>query len=154
MPRILRVLGLVMALQGVSATLLGPDHARAVMEWETAQGTALLRVGAAVALAAGLFLVYSLIWRPASVHLTSVRDCPLGVATGANRVLHYAFWFGFEERTGCPCRQWAASSAGRAPRSQRGGREFDPPAVHQNSLTNQPLRRAPHQVRPIVATNL
>jgi hypothetical protein len=59
-PRILRVLGLVMALQGVSATLLGPDHARAVMEWETSQGTALLRVGAAVALAAGLFLVYSL----------------------------------------------------------------------------------------------
>ena len=25
---------------------------------------------------------------------------------------------------------WAASSAGRAPRSQRGGREFEPPAVH------------------------
>ena len=47
-------------LQGASATLLGPDHARAVMEWETSQGTALLRVGAAVALAAGLFLVYSL----------------------------------------------------------------------------------------------
>ena len=28
-------------------------------------------------------------------------------------------------------RPWAASSAGRAPRSQRGGREFEPPAVHQ-----------------------
>jgi hypothetical protein len=28
---------------------------------------------------------------------------------------------------------WAASSVGRAPRSQRGGREFEPPAVHQNS---------------------
>ena len=27
---------------------------------------------------------------------------------------------------------WAASSAGRAPRSQRGGREFEPPAVHHN----------------------
>src|SRR5205809_6737743 len=25
---------------------------------------------------------------------------------------------------------WAASSVGRAPRSQRGGREFEPPAVH------------------------
>ena len=35
--------------------------------------------------------------------------------------------------------KWAASSAGRAPRSQRGGREFDPPAVHQTSL---PSRRA------------
>lgn len=28
--------------------------------------------------------------------------------------------------------KWAASSAGRAPRSQRGGREFEPPAVHQH----------------------
>src|SRR5580765_8449171 len=28
---------------------------------------------------------------------------------------------------------WAASSAGRAPRSQRGGREFEPPAVHHFS---------------------
>ena len=27
--------------------------------------------------------------------------------------------------------KWAASSVGRAPRSQRGGREFEPPAVHQ-----------------------
>ncbi len=31
--------------------------------------------------------------------------------------------------------EWAASSAGRAPRSQCGGREFDPRAVHQPSLT-------------------
>ena len=29
---------------------------------------------------------------------------------------------------------WAASSAGRAPRSQRGGREFEPPAVHHYFL--------------------
>jgi hypothetical protein len=38
---------------------MGPDHARAVMEWETMQGTALLRVGAAMALAAGLFLAFA-----------------------------------------------------------------------------------------------
>ncbi len=31
--------------------------------------------------------------------------------------------------------QWAASSVGRAPRSQRGGREFEPPAVHQLFLS-------------------
>ena len=28
-------------------------------------------------------------------------------------------------------REWASSSAGRAPRSQRGGRRFDPGLVHQ-----------------------
>src|SRR5205823_6177521 len=33
--------------------------------------------------------------------------------------------------------EWAASSVGRAPRSQRGGREFEPPAVHQSSLAFQ-----------------
>src|SRR5262249_16215319 len=32
---------------------------------------------------------------------------------------------------------WAASSAGRAPRSQRGGREFEPPAVHHFPSTIQ-----------------
>ena len=30
-----------------------------------------------------------------------------------------------------PFGPWAASSVGRAPRSQRGGREFEPRAVHQ-----------------------
>ena len=56
-PRILRALGAVMCLQGVAATLLlGPDRARAVMEWETTQGTTLLRLGATVALASGIFM--------------------------------------------------------------------------------------------------
>jgi hypothetical protein len=59
-PRIIRTMGGVMCLQAVSATLLGPDRARAVMEWETMQGTAVLRIGAAVALAAGVFLVFAL----------------------------------------------------------------------------------------------
>src|SRR5262249_15915808 len=33
--------------------------------------------------------------------------------------------------TSCFCLPWASSSAGRAPRSQRGGRRFDPGLVHQ-----------------------
>jgi len=62
-PKTLRVLGVVMCLQGLAATLMGPDHARAVMEWETMQGTALLRVGAAVALVAGGFMVFAVTGR-------------------------------------------------------------------------------------------
>jgi hypothetical protein len=58
-PKTLRALGAVMCMQGLAATLLGPDRARAVLEWETMRGTALLRVGAAVALAAGCFLAYA-----------------------------------------------------------------------------------------------
>ena len=58
-PKTLRALGAVMCMQGLAATLLGPDRARAVLEWETMQGTALLRVGAAVALATGGFVAFA-----------------------------------------------------------------------------------------------
>jgi hypothetical protein len=58
-PRIIRLLGALMCLQALTAMVLGPDHARAVMEWETRQGAALLRVGAAVSLAAGVFMAFA-----------------------------------------------------------------------------------------------
>ena len=58
-PKTLRALGAVMCMQALSATLLGPDHARAILEWEATQGIALLRVGAAVALAAGGFMAFA-----------------------------------------------------------------------------------------------
>lgn len=65
-PKTLRALGAVMCMQALSLTLLGPERARAVLEWETMQGTVLLRVGAAVALAAGSFMVFALTGRRAS----------------------------------------------------------------------------------------
>ena len=58
-PKTLRALGAVMCLQGLAATLFGPDRARAILEWEAMQGHALLRVGAAVALAIGGFLAFA-----------------------------------------------------------------------------------------------
>lgn len=61
-PRTLRVLGAVMCLQGLASALspqfVGVDRARAVADYEATWGTALLRVGAAVALAAGGFIVF------------------------------------------------------------------------------------------------
>jgi hypothetical protein len=62
-PKTLRALGAVMCVQAVTATLLGPDRARAVLEWETMQGAALLRVGAAIALAAGAFMAFAITGR-------------------------------------------------------------------------------------------
>src|SRR5262249_17431303 len=59
-PKTIRALGALMCLQGLTATVLGPGHARAVMEWETMQGTAVLRVGAAVALVAGGFMAFAM----------------------------------------------------------------------------------------------
>ena len=58
-PKILRALGAVVCMQGLAATLFGPDRARAILEWETLQGTALLRVGAAVALASWGFVAFA-----------------------------------------------------------------------------------------------
>ena len=68
-PKIMRTLGGVMCLQAATATVLGPEHARAVLEWEATQGPAVLRVGAAVALAAGVFMVFALTRsRPEDAH--------------------------------------------------------------------------------------
>lgn len=64
-PKTLRALGAVMCVQALAATLLGPDRARAVLEWETMQRTALLRVGAAVALATGAFVAFAVARRAA-----------------------------------------------------------------------------------------
>ena len=67
-PRTLWALGAVVCLQGLSATLLGLDHARAIMEWEGMQGSALLRAGAAVALASGGFIVFAVTRGPSEEH--------------------------------------------------------------------------------------
>jgi hypothetical protein len=59
-PRTLRILGAVMCVQALTATLLGPDRARAVLEWEAVQSPAILRLGAAMALAAGAFVAFAI----------------------------------------------------------------------------------------------
>jgi hypothetical protein len=63
-PRALRALGAVMCLQALAATLFGLERARAIMEWEAMQGTALLRAGAVVALASGGFVAFAVTKRP------------------------------------------------------------------------------------------
>ncbi len=61
-PKALRALGTVVCLQGLAATLVfGLEHARTIMEWETMQGTILLRSGALVALASGVFIAIAVL---------------------------------------------------------------------------------------------
>jgi hypothetical protein len=62
-PWILRALGAVVCLQGLAATLFGPERARAILEWE-ALHTALLRAGALVALVTGGFVAFAVTKRP------------------------------------------------------------------------------------------
>jgi hypothetical protein len=66
-PKTLRALGAVVCMQGLAATLFGPERARAILEWEAMQGAGVLRVGAAVALMTGSFLAFAVTGRrPAS----------------------------------------------------------------------------------------
>ena len=67
-PRTLRALGAVMCLQAITAYLFGLERARAIMEWEAMQGTALLRAGAVVALASGVFVAFAFTKRPSEEH--------------------------------------------------------------------------------------
>ena len=62
-PKTLRVLGAMMCLQALSAMLLGPERAGAILEWEAMQRTPLLRAGAAGALAAGVFVAFAVTGR-------------------------------------------------------------------------------------------
>ena len=57
-PRTLRALGALVCMQGLAAALLGPERARAVLEWESIH-TALLSAGAAVAVATGGFVAFA-----------------------------------------------------------------------------------------------
>ena len=46
-------------MQGLAAALFGPDRARTILEWESTQGAALLRAGAAVAIIGWSFVAFA-----------------------------------------------------------------------------------------------
>ena len=58
-PRTLRVLGALVLVAGLATPVFGVDRTRAILDWEATQGTALLRAGAVVALAAGGFIAFA-----------------------------------------------------------------------------------------------
>jgi hypothetical protein len=58
-PRTLRAFGIVAIVAGLATPLFGVERTRAVFEWEARQGTALIRVGAALALAIGGFIAFA-----------------------------------------------------------------------------------------------
>jgi hypothetical protein len=71
-PRTLRALGVVVCVQGIAVMFLGLDRARAILEWE-ARYTALLRVGAVVALASGGFIAFA-VTKPSSDYPSRTRN--------------------------------------------------------------------------------
>jgi hypothetical protein len=71
-PKTLRALGAAVCLQGLAATLFGPDRARAILEWEATQ-TALLRAGAVVALVTSGFVTFAVATPPSDVQKKAAR---------------------------------------------------------------------------------
>jgi hypothetical protein len=58
-PRTLRVVGAVVLVAGLATPLFGVERTRAILDWESTQGTALIRVVAGLALAIGGFVAFA-----------------------------------------------------------------------------------------------
>lgn len=58
-PRILRVLGAVVVIAGLTTPFFGVERVLAILDWEATHGTALLRAGAGLALALGGFIAFA-----------------------------------------------------------------------------------------------
>jgi hypothetical protein len=59
MPRTLRVVGAVVLVAGLATPLFGVERTRAILDWESTQGTALVRVMAGLVLAIGGFIAFA-----------------------------------------------------------------------------------------------
>jgi len=58
-PRTLRVVGAVVLVAGLATPLFGVERTRAILDWESTQGTALIRVMAGLVLAIGAFIAFA-----------------------------------------------------------------------------------------------
>jgi hypothetical protein len=58
-PKMLRLIGAVMCLQGLVPQFYSVARAQALLEWEAMLGSTILRVGAFLALATGVFVVFA-----------------------------------------------------------------------------------------------
>jgi hypothetical protein len=58
-PKMLRLIGALMFLQGLVPQFYSVERAQALLQWEVTWGSTLLRVGASVALATGAFVAFA-----------------------------------------------------------------------------------------------
>jgi hypothetical protein len=58
-PKTLRAFGAVVFIAGLLTPLFGVERTRAIVDWEATQGTALVRVGAGLAVAIGSFIAFA-----------------------------------------------------------------------------------------------
>jgi hypothetical protein len=58
-PKTLRVFGAFVLIAGLATPLFGVERARAIVDWEATQGTALVRIGAGLALVIGGLIAFA-----------------------------------------------------------------------------------------------
>jgi hypothetical protein len=58
-PRVLRLLGVVMLVAGLTTPLFGVDRAHAMLDWWSARGSTFMRLWAGLPVALGAFVVYA-----------------------------------------------------------------------------------------------
>ena len=59
MPKMMRIVGVIMAAQGIVPQFIGHEREQAILEQEAQMGNTALRDGAMVALATGAFIVFA-----------------------------------------------------------------------------------------------
>jgi hypothetical protein len=64
-PKTIRVIGLIILIAGIATALISPERALALKDWLLTRGPDMLRIGACIPLAAGLFVAWSTISRRA-----------------------------------------------------------------------------------------
>ncbi len=65
-PAMLRVFGIIALIAGLTTALVGTDRARAMLEWELAQGLGFVRFGAGLAVIFGGFIAFAVAGRRAA----------------------------------------------------------------------------------------
>ena len=63
MPKMLRVIGVIIALQGIILLFIGQERGRAILEQEVELGANALRLGAVVALTTGSVILFAAVPR-------------------------------------------------------------------------------------------
>jgi hypothetical protein len=60
-PRILRILGVIAIIGGMTIPFIGTERVQAILAWWSTQGSACVRLGAGLALVLGGFIAYAVV---------------------------------------------------------------------------------------------
>ena len=75
-PKVLRILGIIILVAGLSTPLIGVERVHRLMDWWSTQGAVFMRIWATFALAFGVFLAYAVVPKGKRAKRTLSRSKP------------------------------------------------------------------------------